>query len=58
MGLSEHLDELITSAGPRQQIVRVVSKHPDLFLVALFDKSRTNLAMARFQLMDAERSLL
>ncbi len=58
MGLSEHLDELITSAGPRQQIVRVVSKHPDLFLVALLDKSRTNLAMARFQLMDAERSLL
>jgi predicted regulator of Ras-like GTPase activity (Roadblock/LC7/MglB family) len=57
MGLPEPIDELITSAGARQQIVRGVSHRPELFLVALLDKQRTNLALARFQLADVERGL-
>ena len=28
-----------------------------LFIVALFEKHRTNLALARFQLLEVERSL-
>ena len=57
MGLADQVDEVMTSAGPRQQVMRTVSKHPDLFLVVLLDKQRTNLALARFQLMEVERSL-
>ena len=57
MGLSEHVDEIITSAGPRQQVIRTVSRHPELFLVVLLDKQRTNLALARYQLMELERGL-
>jgi predicted regulator of Ras-like GTPase activity (Roadblock/LC7/MglB family) len=57
MGLSEHVDEVITTAGPRQQIMRTVSRHPELFLVVLLDKQRTNLALARFQLMEVERAV-
>ena len=57
VGLSEQVDEIITSAGPRQQILRTVSRHPDLFLVVLLDKHRTNLALARYQLMELERGL-
>jgi predicted regulator of Ras-like GTPase activity (Roadblock/LC7/MglB family) len=57
MGLSEQIDEVMTSAGPRQQIMRAVSRHPDLFLVVLLDKQRTNLALARYQLMEIEGSL-
>ncbi len=57
MGLSEHIDEIITSAGPRQQVIRTVSHHPELFLVVLLDKQRTNLALARYQLMELERGL-
>ncbi len=57
MGLTEPLDEVITSAGSRQQIVRGLALHPELFLVALFDKRHTNLALARFQLMEVERQL-
>ncbi|HEY8709877.1 MAG TPA: hypothetical protein VIM34_18000, partial [Burkholderiaceae bacterium] len=58
MGLAEPIDEVITSAGPRQQVMRTVSRHPDLFLVVLLDKHRTNLALARFQLMEVERRLV
>ena len=57
MGLTEQVDEVMTSAGPRQQVMRTLSKHPDLFIVVLLDKHRTNLALARFQLMDVERGL-
>jgi predicted regulator of Ras-like GTPase activity (Roadblock/LC7/MglB family) len=57
MGLSAQIDEVVSSAGMRQQVIRPLSRHPDLFLFALFDKHRTNLALARFQLMEAEREL-
>ena len=58
MGLSEQIDEVMTSAGPRHHVMRSVSRHPELFLVALLDKQRSNLALARFQLMELERGML
>ena len=57
MGLSEPIDEIITSAGPRHQVVRTLPRHPELFMLALLDKHRTNLALARFQLIEVERNL-
>lgn len=57
MGLTAPIDEVVSSAGVRQQIIRPLSRHPELFLFALLDKQRTNLALARFQLMEAERAL-
>ena len=58
MGLSERVEEVITTAGPRHQVMRMFARHPELFVVALFDKHRTNLALARFQLTEVERNLL
>ncbi|HEY0856833.1 MAG TPA: hypothetical protein VGE16_07240 [Albitalea sp.] len=57
MGLSEHIDEVMVSAGARQQVLRTVSRHPDLFLLALLDKHRANLALARYKLMEVEKGL-
>jgi hypothetical protein len=57
MGWSEQIDEVMASAGPRQQVMRCVSSQPDLFLLVLLDKQRTNMALARFQLMEIERRL-
>jgi len=56
-GLSEPVEEIITAAGARHLILRVLAKHAELFLMALFDKHRTNLALARFQLIEVERTL-
>jgi len=58
MGLSEQIDEVMVSAGPRQHVLRTVTRHPDLFLLALLDKQRANLALARYKLMEVEKSLL
>jgi predicted regulator of Ras-like GTPase activity (Roadblock/LC7/MglB family) len=57
MGQAEAIDEVITTAGPRQNVMRTVAGRPELFLVALLDRHRTNLALARFKLADVERSL-
>jgi predicted regulator of Ras-like GTPase activity (Roadblock/LC7/MglB family) len=57
MGLTDQIDEVMVSAGPRQQVLRTVSRHPDLFLMALLDKQRANLALARYKLMEVERGL-
>ena len=57
MGLSEKIDEVMTSAGARHHVLRVVARHPTLFLMALLEKNRTNLALARFHLMEVEREL-
>ena len=58
MGLAEPIGEIMISAGPRQQVIRMLSRYPDLFLAALLDKQRTNLALVRFQLMEIERGLV
>jgi len=57
MGLTDPIDEVITTAGSRHILIRALQRHADLVLVALLEKHRTNLALARFQLLEVERSL-
>ena len=57
MGLTDPIDEMITTAGSRNILIRALQRHAELFIVALFEKHRTNLALARFQLLEVERSL-
>ena len=57
VGLGEAIDEIITTSGPRHLLLRALPRHADLFVVALLDKHRTNLALARFQLLEVERDL-
>lgn len=57
LGLTSEVDEVMTSAGPRHHVMRTVSRHRGLFLFAILDKQRTNLALARYKLMEAEQSL-
>ena len=57
MGLVDPIEEVITTAGARHVLIRALQRHADLVLVALLEKHRTNLALARFQLLEVERSL-
>ena len=57
LGVSDSIDEVITTAGARHVLIRALQRHADLFIVALLEKHRTNLALARFQLLEVERSL-
>jgi predicted regulator of Ras-like GTPase activity (Roadblock/LC7/MglB family) len=57
MGLDDPIDEVITTAGARHVLIRALQRHADLVLVAVLEKNRTNLALARFQLLEVERTL-
>ena len=58
MGLADPIEEVMTSAGSRHQIMRQLSRYPDLFLFVLLDRHRTNLALARYKLMEVEREMV
>jgi predicted regulator of Ras-like GTPase activity (Roadblock/LC7/MglB family) len=57
MGLADAIDEVITTAGARHVLIRALQRHAGLVLVAVLEKHRTNLALARFQLLEVERGL-
>ncbi len=57
LGLADGIDEVITTAGARHVLIRALQRHAELFLVAVLEKHRTNLALARFQLLEVERGL-
>lgn len=54
---SEHVDEVLVTAGSRYHVMRSLTSQPDYFVLALLDKLRSNLAMARFRIMEAQQSL-
>ncbi|HEX2541754.1 MAG TPA: hypothetical protein VHM00_11810 [Caldimonas sp.] len=57
MGLVDTIDEVISTAGARHVLIRALQRHAGLVLVAVLEKNRTNLALARFQLLEVERGL-
>lgn len=57
MGLADPIEEVMTSAGARHHIMRQLSRYPELFLFVLLDRHRTNLALARYKLMEVEREM-
>jgi len=57
MGTPDDIEEIMTSGGGRHQVLRTSTRHPGLFLFALLDKQRANLALARYKLMEAEKTL-
>jgi hypothetical protein len=57
MGITDRVEEMITNAGNRQVVLRCVSRHPDAFIIALLDKTRSNVALVRYKVLEAERSL-
>jgi predicted regulator of Ras-like GTPase activity (Roadblock/LC7/MglB family) len=58
MGLPDHVEEVTVGTGTRHQLMRTLSRHPELFLFALLNKQRSNLSLARFKLMEVEKSLV
>ena len=58
MGLGGPVEEIMTSTSARQQVMRVISRYPEVFVVALLDRQRTNLPLARYKLMELDKALL
>ena len=39
-------------------VMRVISRYPDIFVVCLLDRQRTNLPLARYKLLELDKALL
>ncbi|MEX8494823.1 hypothetical protein [Sphaerotilus sp.] len=55
---SDPLEEILVTAGSRYHILRTLRAHPDLFILAVLDKLRSNLAMTRYRIMEAQQVLM
>lgn len=54
---NDPVDEVLVTAGSRYHILRALQAHPDRFILAVLDKLRSNLAMTRFRIMEAQQVL-
>ncbi len=54
---NDPVDEILVTAGSRYHIVRTLQAHPDHFILAVLDKLRSNLAITRFRIMEAQQVL-
>ncbi len=55
--INDPVDEVLVTAGSRYHILRTLQAHPDYFILAVLDKLRSNLAMTRFRIMEAQQVL-
>lgn len=53
----EPVDEILVTAGNRYHILRCLGSRPNFFILAVLDKLRSNLAMTRFRIMEAQQVL-
>lgn len=54
LGLNDTVEDILISLGKQYHIIRPVAKHDGLFIYYVLDRNRSNLAMARRKVLEAE----
>ena len=58
LGLTDRIEDVLVTLGTQYHVIRMSDAHPGLFLYLVLDRSRANLAAARFELGRIERRIL
>ena len=58
LGLNDTIDDILITLGEQYHLLRPLQKHDGLFLYHVLDKSKSNLALARRALREAEKNLV
>lgn len=54
LGLNDTIEDILISLGKQYHIIRPLDKHDGLFIYLVLDRARSNLAMARRKVLEAE----
>jgi hypothetical protein len=54
LGLSDVIEDMLITLGKQYHILRPMARKEGVFIYAVLDKSRSNLAMARRKILDVE----
>lgn len=57
LGIKKGIEDILITLHNQYHLIRLVPNHPGLFLYLVLDKTKGNLALARYKLMEIERSL-
>src|SRR6476619_4055572 len=58
LNLGDHIEDILITLGRQYHIIRPLSSNDALFIYVALDKTRANLAMARYQLSAIEKDLV
>jgi hypothetical protein len=58
LGLKDSIEDILITLGKQYHILRPIEKHEGLFIYVVLDKSKSNLALARRKVLDAEQALV
>lgn len=58
LGTYDVIDDVLITLGEQYHLLRPMQKHDELFLYYVLNKGRSNLALARRALRDAEQSIV
>ena len=57
LNLNDSIDDVLITLGSQYHLLRPLHKYEGLFLYTVLDKSKSNLALARRGLLEAEKAL-
>ncbi|AMP00196.1 hypothetical protein CAter282_2319 [Collimonas arenae] len=58
LGLNDNIEDVLITLGKQYHILRPIEKHEGLFIYVVLDKGKSNLALARRKVQDAEHALV